>query len=625
MHLRHVAAVGRLVVILAVFSAIAGAPGTRAEAKGTTTQKHDPLSSLQREFKRAIKRVKAATVICTPMGARSKKHGFSSGVLVTPNGYVLSDGDAGLVWTGSGKNASKSWQSVIRVRVPNTTGSGYNDYTADVLFRDGKVDTSLARIRDARSDFPYVTPGHSARVNVGTFAFALGNNDDVHGSELPSLTVGVVAGMDPTQGDPVAGPHEFLYTTAAVNAGVNGGPLIDIRGQLIGTISTYVDADKRFQFLGKVIPMDRIRHAMRHVQEAKPLFQTLRRATDPAPQGGALERVLSRAATRAYAATVSIKATRTRKVSSRVPLHGRTITLERYHGPFTGTIVGTQGQIITSLYNLTNVASYADPLWKSSSADSAEAGLRDITGLEVTIPTGETLPAKLVSHDRRIGVALLQADLRTVPSAAATFARARLPATRGDGTQRGSFCVCVGNPFGANRHAQPLTSVGILSKLHSMATAAAWRGQWQTDAAGLDANAGGPAVDIDGNIIGMTHLWTPAKHGRNSGISFVVPWKRIAAALPKLQAGYTPRKPLLGITFAARVEPYVSQVTPGGAADRGGMQSGDVVLAIDHAPTPTARDALQHILFRAAGDPMLLRVRRGNQELHINVTLGEKP
>ena len=595
-----------------------------AEAKGEAGTQHDPLRDLQSEFKRAIKRVTSATVICTPMGQRSKQHGFSSGVLVTPNGYVLSDGDAGLVWSGSGKNTTKSWQSVIRVRVPNASGSGYDDYIADVLFRDSKVDTSLARIRNPQRRFPYVTPGSSANVDVGTFAFALGNNDDVHGSELPSLTVGIVSGMDPMSGDAAAGPHEYLYTTASVNAGVNGGPLIDIRGQLIGTISTYVDADKRYQFLGKVIPMDRIRHAMLRVPESQAAFQSQRRATDAAPQGGALERVVSRAAKRAYGATVSIKATRARPLSSRVPLHGRTIRLERYRGPFTGTMVGRQGEIITSLYNLTNLSTIADPLWKAETGASYEEGLRDITALEVTLPTGETIPAKLLGHDRRLGVALLQADLRAVPGAASAISRALLTPARPQATQRGSFCIGVGNPFGAGRHAQPLTSFGILSKGHPLSTPAAWRGQWQTDAAALDSNVGGPAVDIDGNLMGMLHLWTPAKHGRNSGISFVVPWARIAPELPKLRAGINPRKPLLGITFAAKVEPYISQVTPGGAADRAGLQVGDVVTAIGGTKTATARDALQHILFRAAGDPMTMRVRRGARELEVHVTLGEK-
>src|SRR5690606_36821227 len=97
--------------------------------------------------------------------------------------------------------------------------------------------------------------------------------------------------------------------------------------------------------------------------------------------------------------------------------------------------------------------------------------------------------------------------------------------------RRGRFVLALGNPYGAARPSQPLLTMGVLGKVHHESSAAPWRGQWQTDAAVLDVNAGGPAIDVEGRLLGLLHLWHPACHGRGSGIGFVVPRTDVEAAL----------------------------------------------------------------------------------------------
>lgn len=185
--------------------------------------------------------------------------------------------------------------------------------------------------------------------------------------------------------------------------------------------------------------------------------------------------------------------------------------------------------------------------------------------------------------------------------------------------------LAVGHPFGAKARPEPLLSVGLLSRWHPDTASAAWRGQWQTDAAGLDTNSGGAAVDLEGRLLGLFTLWYPARHGRNSGIAFVVPWSSIRGALPDLARGKEPLPALLGVRFEGVGVPRLAAVTAGTAASRAGLRPGDVLVRMDAEEIIDYRDAIVLIGHRCAGDHVRIELERGSERLVIDAVLGPRP
>jgi S1-C subfamily serine protease len=190
--------------------------------------------------------------------------------------------------------------------------------------------------------------------------------------------------------------------------------------------------------------------------------------------------------------------------------------------------------------------------------------------------------------------------------------------------EEGRFVLAVGNPYGAGPRAEPLLTMGMLSRRHPDDAAGPWRGAWQTDAAVFDSNAGGAAVDLEGRLLGLFTLWYPARHGRSSGIAFVVPWSKILAAVPALRAGRGPVAGFLGVKFAAGREPRLEEVLPGTAAERAGLLAGDRIRRIDREVTDAVEDVIVVLGFRCSGDRVDVTVERAGALTTLLVRLGDR-
>ena len=593
----------------------------------TTVEASEGLRLVENEFRTTIRRIVPAAVTCRPLKGGSHS-GFSSGVIVSPDGLVLSDGDAGVVWVRQGGRNVKSHHDDVVVRVVRGEGKA-TTYRARVIFRDRTVDTSLLRILNPpRTPLPFVPPGRSDQLRVGDFALTLGTTLNVQGDSPATLTAGLVSAFTYLNTTGTENRYEFVYTSAAINEGVNGGPLVDLRGRLVGTVSTFLDPepDEPFQFLGKAVPIDRVRHAMRHVPDAQRLFANTTALPRPAlTPGRALEEVFFDAARRGAPPVVSLAIRRRRPISPVCRMESETLKLPRYEGAVSGISISHDGYVVTSLHNLTNLSSRVRPIWKAPTGGDAQAGIADVLDATIHYKKGVAAPARLVGTDLRTGIALWRADLsRAGPAGSAFVAPVPLPAPR-SGVRRGNFVLGLGNPFGADRAPSPLLTMGILSKLHPTTAPAAWRGQWQTDASVIDTNAGGAAVDTEGRIVGMLTTWHPIRHGRHSGIAFVVPWDRIVASVAELQAGREPRPAMLGVMFGGGVAPVLVQVTPGSAAAQAHLQVGDRVRSIDGVPTPTIPDAVEVVSHRFAGETLRLTVERGGRRFQVQAVLQAKP
>lgn len=609
----------RLALLVLALAALAAAPGPSARAD---------LKTLEAEFKEAIERVETATVVVVARDVTSGHAPGLSGVIVSKTGVVLTHHEAGRVDEHlRGRPVSTRFQDEVDVRVPNLKKGTFTNYRARIVRRLPELQSAVAVVVDGpKMGFStYLTPATSDHLRVGSFTFAMGNSFGMSDESPPSLTAGVVAAIvrrkDPRYGDSV----ETIYTTAAINPGVSGGPLVDVKGRLVGTVAGWVDAraepDSPFQFLGRVIPMDRLRAAWEGLPDARPAFGAAPPKPLETPESDALEMVLGRAAGQARAAVVTLDVSRKTPVSSTtVGPDGKPVDLPRYRGPVSGFVVAADGLVATSLYNVTNLATLTNPLFadRLPAEATTKAGIDATLGAQVTLADGATFPAQLVSVHEGLGVALFRVELP------AGRRLAPLEAAPPETFSEGRFVLALGDPYGAAGSPEPFLTFGILSKRHPDDAPIAWRGHWQTDARGTDGNCGGAVVDLRGRLLGMMTLWDPVHHQRASGIAFVLPWDKLAAVLPELQTGRSFRRPFLGIRWSQKGGPLVDAILPDSAASAAGLQAGDEIVELDGAEVKSIEDFARGMAGRWAGDTVKLKIRRGPDVVQMDVQLGTR-
>ena len=118
------------------------------------------------------------------------------------------------------------------IRVATKDG---NEYPAELVGKDERKDLALVSFKTTDS-YPLATLGDSDMVSVGDFAIAMGNP---LGEQFSfSVTMGIVSAVWRT-GGPGGNINDFIQTDAPINQGNSGGPLVNIRGEVIG-INTWI-------------------------------------------------------------------------------------------------------------------------------------------------------------------------------------------------------------------------------------------------------------------------------------------------------------------------------------------------------------------------------------------------
>jgi serine protease Do len=100
-------------------------------------------------------------------------------------------------------------------------------YEAELVGRDGPTDLALLRLRNAPRGLPVARLGDSKRLHPGDWVLAVGNPFGLSSS----VSHGVVSAVARQLGGPY---DEFIQTDAALNPGSSGGPLFDMRGEVVG-------------------------------------------------------------------------------------------------------------------------------------------------------------------------------------------------------------------------------------------------------------------------------------------------------------------------------------------------------------------------------------------------------
>ena len=226
--------------------------------------------------------------------------------------------------------------------------------------------------------------------------------------------------------------------------------------------------------------------------------------------------------------------------------------------------------------------------------------------------------AKVVGKDERLDVAVLKLEnAHDLPVAALGVS---------DTMRVGEYVVAIGNPFGLGN----TVTMGIVSAKGRTIGAGPYDDFIQTDASINPGNSGGPLFNLLGQVVGINTAINP----QGKGIGFAIPIDAVKMVLPQLIATGHVSRGRLGVVIQGMDEDLakalgmdrargalVEQVEPGSPAERAGIKSGDVIVAIDGQDVPHSEDLPRMVAPHKPGTRTHVTVLRDKQTQVVEVAL----
>lgn len=247
--------------------------------------------------------------------------------------------------------------------------------------------------------------------------------------------------------------------------------------------------------------------------------------------------------------------------------------------------------------------------------------------VRVVFADGKSAQAKIVGTDPKTDLAVVKAsgvsDLK-----AAKFGDS-------DGMQVGDQVLALGSPLGL----QGSVTAGILSardrtiqagengQQNPQQGASSISGLLQTDAPINPGNSGGALVNTRGEVIGINTAIATAGQGSsgNIGVGFAIPSNKAKDVAEKLQRGEKVSHPSLGVSVNAAEDggALVAAVVPGSAAEKAGIQRGDVITRFGDKVVKDSNDLVGAVQAGKVGDRVEVTYKRNGAEAKATVTLAE--
>jgi serine protease Do len=244
--------------------------------------------------------------------------------------------------------------------------------------------------------------------------------------------------------------------------------------------------------------------------------------------------------------------------------------------------------------------------------------------VQVTTDDGTVYTAKVVGTDPKTDLALIKVDGdKDFPFV--KFAE--------HAPQVGDWVVAVGNPFGLGG----TVTAGIVSARGRDIGAGPYDDYVQIDAPINKGNSGGPAFDVNGNVIGVnTAIFSPS--GGSVGIGFDIPADTAKMVVAQLKEKGHVTRGWLGV----QIQPVTSEIADslglkkaagamvdepqsGSPAAKAGIESGDVITAVNGTQVKDARDLARTIGTMAPDTSIKLDIVRKGEPRSITVTLAQVP
>lgn len=328
-----------------------------------------------------------------------------------------------------------------------------------------------------------------------------------------------------------------------------------------------------------------------------------------------------------------------KKVKPSVVLVSSTFTSAGGASTGTGIVFSADGYIVTNAHVITtevktsmNSNNQFDPFsnffdnFYNYNSSSSQTEIVKADKVTITLDDETEYEATIVGYDANTDLAVLKID-----------ATGLTPAEIGDSTtlEMGDKAITLGYPLGLGLSA----SNGIISGLNKemsveVAGGTATMTLLQTDAAVNPGNSGGPLLNSEGQVVGITS--SKIASSEVDGVGFAIP---ITDALPILNElmttgtvkNTTPKIGITGTEISSAVKRYynlpvdsgvlVASVEPGSCAEAAGLEAGDVIVKADGTEISTMDELVKIKNKHKAGEIMTLTLARSDGDVDIELTL----
>lgn len=245
--------------------------------------------------------------------------------------------------------------------------------------------------------------------------------------------------------------------------------------------------------------------------------------------------------------------------------------------------------------------------------------------VQVALSDGRRTSARVVGTDPETDLAVLRIRLENLPII--EFGEPSL-------LRVGDPVLAIGNPFGVGL----TVTQGIVSALgRKQLNINTFENFIQTDAAINPGNSGGALVDTEGKLIGInTAIYS--RDGGNLGIGFAISADMAQQVMRSLIKDGKVSRGFIGVELqdvnAAIAESLslpkaegsiVASLQPGGPAEKAGMRVGDVIIAVNKAPSRNTAELLGLVAALSPGEKADIEVVRNSQKTRLEITVAERP
>jgi len=246
--------------------------------------------------------------------------------------------------------------------------------------------------------------------------------------------------------------------------------------------------------------------------------------------------------------------------------------------------------------------------------------------IKVKLADGREYDARVVGRDPNTDLALVKIDGKDADLS---------PLQIGDSDQLrvGSWVVAVGSPFGLEQ----TVTAGIVSAKGRVIGAGPYDDFIQTDASINPGNSGGPLLNLEGKVVGINSAII-SRGGGNDGIGFAIPVNLAKEVIAQLKENGKVIRGWLGVAIqdvtpelqgyyktGDRKGALIAQVYEGEPADKAGIQSGDVVIAVNGKEISSSRDLSRSIANSPIGKKIPVTLLRDGKEKVVDVELVQRP
>jgi len=244
-------------------------------------------------------------------------------------------------------------------------------------------------------------------------------------------------------------------------------------------------------------------------------------------------------------------------------------------------------------------------------------------GKSILKPKGKLLDARLVGFDSETDLAVLKIQTEPLPF---------LQLGDSDQLRPGEIVLAFGSPLGLDQS----VSMGVVSAVARQLKPEDPMIYIQTDASINPGNSGGPLIDTSGNVIGI-NTFILTQSGGNEGLGFAAPSNIVRNVYEQIRKNGRVHRGEIGVS-AQTITPVLAaalslpqdwgvilgDVFPKSAAERAGLEVGDIVLSVDGKVIENGRQFDVNLYRRTAEDSVTIDILRGTEKRTMNVLVSAR-